>query len=238
MSFGKHEFRKDKIVELCKGKTVLHLGFIQHAHLYREAISKGEWLHGKIAKVASKLVGIDYLKTEVALLRKEFHYECYQGDVTDPTTFSNLKARYQVVVCGELIEHVENPGLMLDGIKKVMDRNSVLIITTPNPWAKQRMKLIRGGHYEDEWLNKEHACWFSAGTLRQLLARKGYEEVEYTFYVGESMDEFMLTGDGSLRAFLERSRRKFGLRVLHRGQSDGLFFVARIGGKGNLIDGR
>lgn len=29
-------FRKDKIVELCTGKRVLHLGFIQHHDLYEK----------------------------------------------------------------------------------------------------------------------------------------------------------------------------------------------------------
>jgi len=29
-------FRKDKIVELCEDKSVLHLGCIQHANLWRQ----------------------------------------------------------------------------------------------------------------------------------------------------------------------------------------------------------
>ena len=44
-------FRKDKIVELCTGKRVLHLGFIQHHDLYEKKISEGDWLHEKINSV-------------------------------------------------------------------------------------------------------------------------------------------------------------------------------------------
>lgn len=173
--------RKEKIVELCTNKSVLHLGFIQHSHLYEKLIADKNWLHEKINTVAANLVGIDYLGEDVNIIRAKYNYECYYGDVTKLDRLS-LDKKFDVIICGELIEHVENAGLMLDGIKKFMYPNSILIITTPNPWSRSRIKLISDGVLEDEWLNKEHTCWYSFGTLKQLLARKGFSEIKYGYY--------------------------------------------------------
>ena len=60
-------FRKDRIIEICTGKSVLHLGFIQHSHLFRSLIETNQWLHGNINAKANRLVGIDYLEKDVIL---------------------------------------------------------------------------------------------------------------------------------------------------------------------------
>ncbi len=98
-------FRKDKIIELCKGQEVLHLGFIQHSNLYKRLIEEDRWLHEKLNKVASKLIGFDYLESDVLTLSKIFGYEAYYCDVTK---LDKLKYDYEfdVIVCGELIEHL------------------------------------------------------------------------------------------------------------------------------------
>lgn len=114
-------FRKDKIVELCTGKKVLHLGFIQHHDLYKKKMAEGDWLHEKINSVASYLVGVDYLQDDVTVIREKYGYEVYFADVTNIEDMRRVKDSIgntiDVVVCGELIEHVDNPGLMLDNLK-------------------------------------------------------------------------------------------------------------------------
>lgn len=181
-------YRKDRIIELCRNKSVLHLGFIQHSHLYQNLIKEGKWLHEKIAKVSTKLVGFDYLAKDVDFIKINLHYECYYADVTNlqELTYQNT---FDVIVCGELIEHISNPGLMLDGIKRFMHKDSIIIVTTPNPWSKNRLKLIKQEKNESEWLNPEHICWFSHQTLKQLLERHGYSELYYGYYYGEESNE-------------------------------------------------
>jgi len=51
-----------------------------------------------------------------------------------------IEQKFDIIVCGELIEHIENPGLMLDGIKRFMNDDRILIITTPNPCSKKKNK--------------------------------------------------------------------------------------------------
>lgn len=218
-------FRKDKIVELCSGKTVLHLGFIQHSHLYKDLIKDKKWLHEKLFQCSKRLVGIDYLEKDVEYIKKTYGYECYYGDVTQLDKVP-MREQFEVVVCGELIEHVENAGLMLNGIKHLMNANSILIITSPNPWSSGRLKLIRNGYLENEWLNTEHVCWYSYETLKQLLERFGFCEESFSFYYGEEEKDYF-----SSHSLLERIKNKKNRLAIFNTDFynfDGLFFVARL----------
>jgi len=218
-------YRKDEIIRLCENKKVLHLGFIQHSHLYQKLIEEGNWLHNKIGMVASKLVGIDFLREEVNRIREKYNMECYYGDVCALDQCEH-QDKYDVVVCGELIEHLENPGLALEGIKNYLNREGILIITTPNPWSWTRLKLLKRGILEKEWLNPEHTCWFSYGTLNNFLERKDYSKVYYTYYYDESKEKEYRDKKGLVRT---RYQIKDGIRkrILPKHYFRGLFFVCK-----------
>lgn len=219
-------YRKDEIVKLCKDKSVLHLGFIQH-DLYEQKILGNDWLHSKIANVAATLVGFDYLADNVEKIRQKYGYECYFANVMELENVE-LKQKFDVIVCGELIEHIENPGLMLDGIKRFMHSDSIVIITSPNPWSKHRIKLIQSGILENKWLNKEHVCWYSFETLKQLLERKGFQEVNYTYYYSENKD-IENNADFSIFNQLRKIKRYLVNYNMPIYLYDGLFFTAKIG---------
>jgi hypothetical protein len=218
------KFRKDEIINICKNKNVLHLGFIQHK-LYEQKIKEEDWLHSKIDSVAKSLVGFDYLSNDIEVLKNKYNYEAYFADVMKLESVEIGKT-FDVIICGELIEHVENPGLMLDGIKKFMNLESLLIITTPNPWTKERTKLVASKVKESQWLNKEHVAWYSFQTLRQLLERKGYKEFSYDYYYADSIKNYYNTIGilGSLR----KLKRKLILSNTKKENYDGLFFIAKL----------
>lgn len=219
-------YRKDKIVELCSKKTVLHLGFIQHSHLYKELIQKGNWLHQKINNVARKLVGIDFLQTEVSYIQNKYDYEVYYADVTSLEKWE-YNEKFDVIICGELIEHLQNPGLMLDGIKRFMFKDTILIITTPNPWSRNRLKLIKKVIKEAKWLNPEHTCWFSFQTLKQLLERSGFSEVNYSYYYAETEAEEVSINNILLIPYM-KLKQQYLKRNTPEIKYNGLFFQTKL----------
>ena len=204
-------FRKDEIIKICCDKKVLHLGFIQHK-LYEQKIKSNDWLHSKIAEVAGSLVGFDYLQEDVEILKDKYGYISYYADVTRLD-----KLEYQ--------DKFENPCLMLDRIKRFMHDESLLIITTPNPWSNERIKLIKSGKLENLWLNKEHVCWYSFETLKQLLDRKGYVEKKYDYYYSENKNMFFKTK--SFLDYIKILKRILVCRLTKRQSYDGLFFIAK-----------
>src|SRR5687767_10455391 len=134
-------FRIDELVKYCENRSVLHFGYVQHEGMYEQSIRNNVWLHGLISKVATRAVGIDYLEKEVAIIKEKYGYEGYYGDATDLDN-CQLDEQFDVIICGELIEHITSPGLMLEGIKRFMKKDSILIITTPNVWSRDYRSQI------------------------------------------------------------------------------------------------
>jgi len=194
--------------------------------LYEQKILENDWLYSKIANVANRLVGFDYLADDIKKIREKYEYECYYADVMKLENVA-IEQKFDIIVCGELIEHIENPGLMLDGIKRFMNDDRILIITTPNPWSKNRIKLIQSGNLENKWLNKEHVCWYSFETLKQLLERKGFEEVNYTYSYAENKGSENKT-DFSIIKLLKKIKKYLIYKITPEYLFDGLFFVAKM----------
>ena len=67
-----------------------------------------------------------------------------------------------------------------------MNNNSKLIITTPNPWRDLWVHHIFTKNNKENWLNKEHVCWYSYQTLKQLMERYNYKEISYDYYYSEN----------------------------------------------------
>jgi 2-polyprenyl-3-methyl-5-hydroxy-6-metoxy-1,4-benzoquinol methylase len=146
---------------------VLDVGCVQHS---ADKAANDDWVHGQLYDIAAEVVGLDYENAEVERLR-DSGYNVVHGDAEN----LDLDEQFDVVVAGELIEHLSNVGSFLDGAHKHLRPDGELIITTPIPWAFHRFKqAVFGGVY----CNEEHTCWFDARTLRQLFARHDLEVVE------------------------------------------------------------
>ena len=130
-----------------------------------------------------------------------------------------------MIVCGELIEHVENPGLMLKEIRRFTHQKSRVVITTPNPWAINRIKLIKSGNLEKVWMNPEHVSWFTYQTLTNVPERINYSCLIKDYYVAESRESIMNRTSGLMES-LKFAKFVIRLHWISKHQYDGLFFVA------------
>ncbi|MDH4222744.1 MAG: class I SAM-dependent methyltransferase [candidate division Zixibacteria bacterium] len=165
-----------KIVQkYCFDKTVLDLGCVDHFAESEENFN--DWLHKGIKDVAKEVVGLDNAEKEVKLLNQR-GYDILVGDVEN----FNLGRRFEVVVCGELIEHVNNPGLVLQNIKKHLAKDGILIITTPN--SESMLWHFYNLVYGRAPSNPTHVCWYDYQTLTQLCRRYDFEVVTTYYEVG------------------------------------------------------
>jgi len=213
--------RKESVVNYCKGKVVLDLGCTQHRMMGKE-VKEEDWLHFRIKQVAQKVIGIDYLKDEIKRLNN-IGYNIIYGNVENIDKIKLPINHFDVIVCGELIEHSSNPGLFLKNLKKIMNDRTLLIITTPNVYSRQRIKLMFDKKYEKEWLNKEHKAWYSFETLKQLLKSYDYQEVSWGYYCPPVKNKGMLW---KIKQII-----KIKINYKHCNQvelEDGLFFISKI----------
>ncbi|MFA5824717.1 MAG: methyltransferase domain-containing protein [Gallionellaceae bacterium] len=155
---------KEKFIQgICTGKTVLDLGCIRHSADF--ALADPNWLHKKIKSVATKIVGIDYLPKEIEKLNA-VGYEIIYADVTKPM---ELNETFDVIVAGDLIEHLVNFEGFFENCIRLLKPNGMLIITTPNPFYAAEFHYV--AFKCDYLINPEHTCWIDPQALSQLIDR-------------------------------------------------------------------
>lgn len=155
------------IIERCKNKKVLDVGCVgQDKHIDNEA-----WLHGRIKKVAKQLTGADIEPNGIKQL-KENGFEVYT-----PDELKEVDEKYDVIVMGDVIEHVSDPGQFLSFYSQFLNENGEIIICTPNTFGIRYM--IEIFLYGRSGTNEEHTMMFDPYVLLELFSRIGLEPKEF-----------------------------------------------------------
>jgi SAM-dependent methyltransferase len=154
-----------------KNKNVLDLGIVQHDY---HKIDFSTWLHRAIKSVSKSCIGVDIDREGLKELEAR-NFDVLYGDVQK----LNLKKKFQVITAGDLIEHLDNGGLFLSSVKRHMKKDSLFILSTPNPfWWKTFLHVLFRGHSSP---HPEHTCWFDEATLKQFLERNGFSIIEFDY---------------------------------------------------------
>ena len=83
---------------------------------------------------------------------------------------------FNYVLCGEILEHLSNPGIFLDKLHQYL---CPIIITVPNAFGNNR------GRVGIENVNREHVAYYSYYTLLTLIERHGFRLLEWHWYKGK-----------------------------------------------------
>ena len=172
--------RWDVIKDLIAGREVLDLGCVDHEARQEEG---KDWLHRKIREKARSTLGVDYVADEVARLRNK-GYDVIQGNVENLT----LNRTFDVVIAGNIIEHLSNPGLFLESTKRHLNKSGVFILTTDNCYGLRSLKAVT--FFDRIRPNKEHSLAFEEEVLRQLLERHGLQIADFYYYNGPYANRF------------------------------------------------
>lgn len=157
-------------------KNVLDIGVVQHE---MDKVGMDTWLHRALCLKTDKILGLDIDLKGVDYLNKN-KFNVINADAQN----FHLGITFDVIVAGDLIEHLDNPGGFLECVKEHLIPGGQLAISTPNPfwWKTYLHVLIKGGACP----HPEHTCWYCEQTLTQLLERHGFyvERIEYgTVYI-------------------------------------------------------
>lgn len=182
----KTEHRVAKIAGLCQGKTVLDLGCVNPESI-EVRTKKGVWLHDRIRDVAKHVIGVDIDREGIERLREQ-GYEAYQGNIEHLEALPDL-GPIDLIVAGDIIEHLSNAGLFLDGAHRFFGPETRMLITTNNAFY---WKYVLYTWQKRERVHPEHTCYYSHNTLKQLLERHGYVVEKDMFSLIEP-SEFSIT---------------------------------------------
>ena len=154
------------LADRCRGKHVLDIGCVAHD----EARLAGEnWLHSHIARAAKSCVGVDILEAGVAAVNAA-GYDAVAHDLTDGLGPLADRGPFEVIVAGELIEHVPDLDMVFRVAAEGLTADGQLILTTPNPYAPQR---VRAGQLGIVWENVDHVSYLFPSGVAELAERRG-----------------------------------------------------------------
>jgi len=184
--------REKYLIEYCKDKNVLHIGCCDSPFCI-ERYKKGKLLHTELINSAKKVIGIDVDSASLEYLKNKGINNLYEINV-EKIKENNIAVLYDekidIILAGEILEHLNNPGLFLEGIKRLAKENVELIITVPNsPTLKSFLRSLVG----TEMVHHDHVCYYSLKTLTTLLKRYSFEVKEYYYYTAPPVPERGLT---------------------------------------------
>jgi polysaccharide deacetylase family protein (PEP-CTERM system associated) len=213
----------DRIAHLtgqARGRRVVHIGFVDTGcrAMQEEA---GAWLHGHLAGAATDLVGLDVDAAGVADAVAA-GYAAHVADCRDPAALRALGlGRADLVIAGEVIEHLDDPGAFLDGVHELVAPGGRLVVTTPNAYG---LLNVLASVARREVNHPDHVVMFTWRTLTNLAARHGWQVVDTHVYVPsvKGAAGAMALG-GRLAVGAERALVAAG----HRFAADGLIVTFR-----------
>ncbi len=174
--------RLETIKEYCRGKKVLHLGCCNSPYT-ESSIANGSILHFDLQKVATEVYGFDFDDEGLAILADHGVANLFKADLEHLEDI-DLDTTFDVIVAGEMIEHLNNPGLFLSGIQRFMNADTELVITTLN--AYYGMRFFRYGftknHGRNEPVHPDHVAYYSYATLNLIVKRHGLDVSRFMFY--------------------------------------------------------
>lgn len=159
------------VMRYAQGKSVLDIGCVQHNPANYQS---KYWQHKAICSASNDVVGIDLYSDGVVYLQS-LGYNVLVADAQD----FDLGRTFEVIVAGDIIEHLENFDGFLESCKRHLVPNGRLLISTPNPWYWKN--FIKAALNSEVANNPEHTCWLCVRTLRQLAQRHGMDIGEVTF---------------------------------------------------------
>jgi len=217
--------RMDYLVGRARGRRVIHVGFVDTG-CAEANMGSDTWLHGHLDRSATSLVGIDVNETGVKEA-VDRGFEAYAVDCRDADAVGELGIEpAQLVIAGEVIEHLDDPGSFLAGLHNLLAPGGEMIITTPNitglfnTFAALANKEIN---------HPDHVVMFTWRTLTAMAERHGWEPVETATYVppvkfaGEGIIGRVLGLAGRLAVAIERLLGRLGRPYL----CDGMIVVFR-----------
>ncbi len=174
--------RVEFIKNACAGKKVLHLGCTNYPYT-QEAIENEMLLHTELGKTASELYGFDFDQAGIDILNINGVENLYQADL-EKLEEVNLDKTFDVIIAGEIIEHLRNPGKFLQGIQRFMNSETNLVITTINAYCAFRFLIygLRGKGGLNEPVHPDHVAYYSYKTLSLAINRENLVIKDFYFY--------------------------------------------------------
>jgi hypothetical protein len=144
-------------------------------------------LQDDLLAVASRVVGVDVDVAGISQMRADGYTDVHVLNIAEEAGRRVLQDLFgssappEVVVCGEVIEHVDNPIQFVSGLIQFSQvTGAQFVITTPNPfyWGRFTQALR-----SREVVHPDHNAYLSLANLEAIVRKAGgATQLEFSFY--------------------------------------------------------
>ncbi|MCC7516564.1 MAG: methyltransferase domain-containing protein [Pseudomonadales bacterium] len=179
---GKLLLKSTLIKNIVRGKKVVHVGCVDdHFEMIQYKKEKGFYLHDIISATADECIGIDineplvrklneaYGINNIAIANAEKLQDIHMDGISRNDLLKKL-ASFDTIMLPDLIEHLNNPGDMLAGMKTIFNKDARIYICTPNPFFISNFILTL---FRREIYSPYHTIYFTTESMAVLLGRYG-----------------------------------------------------------------
>jgi hypothetical protein len=165
------------IKQACAGKYVLDLGCYDETALIKK--ETGTYLFDEISAVAARHIGVD---NSPSLPREGLVFsdkdKILYGDIYELNSLDIDLISIEIIIAGELIEHLPDTLKFFDGLKSTFNGKR-LICTTPNATSFPNLLLSL---FKRESAHKDHLQVYSYKTLNTMCQRAGFNSWQIVPY--------------------------------------------------------
>jgi hypothetical protein len=178
--------RIEYLEKTVKDKKIIHLGCVDHLPLLEQKLANNSWLHKRLTDITKRCLGIDINQEGIESIKKLGYTDSIYCDIAGKEISETITSeKWDYIVLGEILEHVDNPVLFMKSIRENYG-NSIqrAIITVPNGLRYINFKNVLK---KKEVINSDHRYWFTPFTLSKICDLAGYEVEEFGFLLDYKM---------------------------------------------------
>jgi len=146
--------------------------------------------------------GVDYSHNAIALAKKKLTNALVFDLEKEGVPYSN--ERFDIIIFGDVLEHLHNPGGALKKFKKLLSKDGIIIVSLPNVAnINIRLDLLLGRWNYKPWgiLDRTHLKFFTLNTAKELVISNNYSILK--IYSTPGFHFIILRGNGFLRKIAE-----------------------------------
>lgn len=169
--------RVDFILDYCRDKSVLHIGFADHPFT-AERIKDGSLLHIQLKHVADPVMGFDNDQEAIN------EYTSLTGDtkaiVGDLMKLESLDLNdtFDIILLGEVLEHLRDPHKAIENLYNTLPGKTIFLVSVPNYTS---LDSLGGSLHQKESIHPDHYWYFSSYTLLKLFPSAKFDLLELVF---------------------------------------------------------
>ncbi len=112
------------------------------------------------------------------------------GSAEDESVLSSIKDQFDIIICGDVLEHLRQPETPLNIFHQLLAANGRVLISVPNvAQIRIRLMLLRGrwDYTTEGIMDKTHLRWFTFETLTHMVKACGWQVADFDYTIGPNI---------------------------------------------------